>query len=181
MWSKSELARQTCSERLDRGEKWTNGECQTRPQCLLCRQEGVTGAIAAGSYLEQLASAAPAQPNLAPAVQLLSLSLARACSVCQRTQGSCVSAGPTPMGSDACTQQCCDAPAELQSGCMLRRDALAVACCQTWQVRAAGTWTVQIVDLHAACSVLRSCTVEVFVVSLGPSLAQGTFSVAGTA
>ena len=149
-------------------------------QCALCRQEGVTGAIAAGSYLEQLASAAPAQPNLAPAVQLLSLSLARACSACQTTQGSCAPAGQAPIRSDAGTQQCCDAPAELQSGCVPRRDALAVACCQTWQVRAAGMGRVQVVDLHAACSVFWSCTVEVFDVSLDPSLALG-LPVAGIA
>ena len=32
VWSKSELARQTCSERPDRGGKQTDGECQTKPQ-----------------------------------------------------------------------------------------------------------------------------------------------------
>ena len=31
VWSESELARQTCSERLDRGERWTDGGCQTEP------------------------------------------------------------------------------------------------------------------------------------------------------
>ena len=31
VWSKSELSRQSCSDRLDRGRKWTNDEHQTRP------------------------------------------------------------------------------------------------------------------------------------------------------
>lgn len=107
-------------------------------QCNSCtpmrRQEGVTGALAASGFLEPLAKAVSAQSALSLLTQLLSSGLAQACSESQQPVRHYSNAASTPLGSDL---QGLKHTQQLHAGCRLRRDALAVACCHTWQVTGA--------------------------------------------
>ena len=97
-----------------------------------CRQEGVTGALAAGSFLEELAKAAKAQPHLTASMQQLSTSLEQACS---RLQDAFTRSAMSRGRRDLNFYEASKTAAEY-AGRLLRHDALAVACCQTWQVSA---------------------------------------------
>ena len=89
------------------------------------RQEGTTGALAVGALLEELIRASASQPHLGDTVQLLRNSLAQACSASQQALSAAARA----------SQHSSDHEVQCQhEGCVLWRDAAAVACCQAWQV-----------------------------------------------
>lgn len=100
----------------------------------VCRQEGVTGALAAGGLLEAITQATPTHPTLSPAAQLLSSSLAQACLDCQLSMTHVDQPRLTSVAADALASD--HTLVELPAGAGLRRDALAIACVHTWQVSA---------------------------------------------
>ena len=93
---------------------------------MTCRQESTTGVLAAGALQEELARASSSQPGLQEPLQLLGSSLSNACNASQQALAAAAAQAAQHAANDDAQRQ--------HAGCVLWRDAAAVACCQAWQV-----------------------------------------------